>query len=203
MVPPRVSDAVGVIPWEGGARLGVLPAIAASLWLAIISPTRYANGMLRMRGELMTPIVFALLCGAVGRLGQAAFVAWAQSSGWQGVMTDDGFGIPHQTAAEMLARLPLWPLNELLWLAIHAAAARIVIRGAGRAPFEAAFRVFAYASVAWCLLPIPGVGPLLSWGLLMALHLAGLRVVHGAALAPAMLALLPVYAMRWMWIGPG
>lgn len=202
----RVADLA--CPWEGDATGGDISAFARTAALALGAPVRFPALQNWQRGDLIAPLMFALLCVGLG----AALSALSGIFGF-GPGATVGFpeGMPPQLAAlpelplavyELLF-LPLLPLITVISLGIHAGLAHLLLRmvGATRGPFELTFRVICYAQVAHLVAWLPGVGPYAENFYLVFLMLGGIRGAHNAGVLPGLLALLPLMLTRLPFIG--
>jgi hypothetical protein len=101
-----------------------------------------------------------------------------------------------------LATAPLLPLLVTVALFMKALAAHAMLRVAGSPPrpFEATFRVYAYAEVASLLLIVPWVGPYAARFYVIFLLLTGLRFAQGAGFSASLLAMAPTLLLMWVLV---
>lgn len=199
--PPTPSDAPPImtlgptpIPWERPEGRDVM-AFLLTAREAMLGPTRYMGRVPWVRGDLRTPLLFAVLAGVIGQLcalGQVAFFSPPTPVAGLGAL-------PPGLA---LASAPLLPLVVLVALFLKAGSAHAMLRlaGAPPRPFEATFRVFAYAEVASLLLIVPWVGPLAARFYVIFLLLTGLRFAQVAGFSASLLALAPSLLLMWVLV---
>jgi hypothetical protein len=202
----RIADLA--CPWEGDSDLGDVAAFARTAALALGAPMRFPALQNWQRGDLVAPMLFAMLCVGVG----AALTALAGVLGF-GPGATVGFpeGMPPQLAAlpelplavyELLF-LPMLPLFSAVSLALHAGVAHLLLRavGATRGPFERTLRVVCYAQVAHLVGWLPSVGPHAETFYLVFLIFGGVRGAHQAGWFPGLLVLLPLLVTRLPFVG--
>ena len=186
------------IPWEQGGGVGASVALWRMLRMAISGPFAYMARVPQHRAGLMTPFLFAVLCGTVGR---ACSLLYQPLDGFQGnepaaVYMGTLLGVPQSVA--LLLIMPLLPMVIAFSVFLQSAIGHGVLSlsGATYGGFEATFRVFAYSSVASLLLVVPVIGTVVEPFLVVILQLTGLRVTHRASFARTLLAILPLFFLR-------
>ncbi|MCB9541838.1 MAG: B-box zinc finger protein [Myxococcales bacterium] len=185
---------VPLIPWER-AGLGDIAAFVLTAREALFGPTRYLFAVPWMRGELRTPLLFAIIAGVIGQLAVVAQTAFAGPTG-------PTVGLTTLTPALALATAPLLPLVVTVALFFKALAAHAMLRLAGppRLPFEATFRVYAYAEVASLLLLVPYIGAYAARFFAIFLIITGLRLAQGAGFSASLLAMAPTLLLMWVLV---
>lgn len=197
--PPEPADAserLGPtpIPWERPEG-GDIAAFFATAREALLGPTRYMGRVPWLRGELRTPLLFAVIAGVLGQLGlivQTAFFAPPAVA----------VGLAALPPGIALATAPLLPLvvTAALFLKAGAAHAMLRVAGAPPRPFEATFRVYAYAEVASLLLVVPWIGPYAARFYVVFLLLTGLRFAQAAGFSASLLAMAPTLLLMWVLV---
>lgn len=196
--PPAVDEGPAPIPWE---HPGVGPdalAFFRTTREALLGPTRYMGRIPWQRNDFYTPLLFALMAGIIGQVGlvgQSAFMPLPAPIALPGLPA-----LPAWVA--LLLALPLSPVVLTLSLFVKAGLGHLLLRMAGQPPrpFEATFRVFAYAEVASLLLVVPMIGLYASRFYVIFLLLTGLRFAQGAGFAAALLAMLPTLVLQWVLV---
>ncbi len=182
--PPAASP---WIPWEQphGTAVGALWASAA---LAARGPLRFMARVPWRRGDLRTPLVFALLCGTLGYVAAtllAVFGPGAALPPFTLVRTPE-------TAGQALLALTTAPLQIALEVLLMAALSHIAFRLANvpSASYEATFRAYAYAQVPRLLLGLPG-GQLLVPVVELVMVVGGFRLGLGLTTRQALVGFVP------------
>lgn len=193
-LPPVIDLPLTWIPWEQESRLGTLGALYYSLMWALRGPIHFMNRIPWVRGDLRTPLIFALLAGIIGRVGDTALAMLVPADMLPANPLTAELGV-HPAVARLLL-MPTFPLAICLRLFLISVLAHGLLKlaGAARRPFEATFRVHAYAGVATMLLAVPLLGSIAEPFFSVILLLAGLRAAHGLTMAQALLGLLPTLA---------
>lgn len=187
--------ASGAIPWEEDA-LGDVVALRRTLWEGLTRPVSYCARIPWITGELRRPLIFAILCATFGHLASVAQRVFSSATvvlpAYPGLTTE--LEVPR--FVEGLLTAPLFPLSFTILLFASALLAHLLldVAGAARRPFEATFRVIAYAHVGKVALVVPILGGSVQVCYLVFLVLTGLRAAHGAGLGISALSLLPVIA---------
>jgi hypothetical protein len=182
------------IPWEHPENRDIV-AFAQTVREALLGPSRYMGSIPWLRGDLRTPLLFAVLASVLGQLGlmlQTAFIPPLTPTG----------GLAALPPGMALATAPLLPLLVTVALFLKALAAHAMLRVAGSPPrpFEATFRVYAYAEVASLLLIVPWVGPYAARFYVIFLLLTGLRFAQGAGFSASLLAMAPTLLLMWVLV---
>ncbi|MCB9540254.1 MAG: hypothetical protein H6704_28910 [Myxococcales bacterium] len=200
---PDAVEVTGEAPiaWEHPDRFGDFVAFGRTVFEAFTGPIRFMGRIPWVRRDYRTPLVFALVCMLLGYLGVVMAVAADPSIV---VLPEPRPGMPRlpdlPPAVVFLIGLPTTPLLFTVMLFFEAGLAHLLVRlaGAARRPFEATFRVFAYAQVACLLLLVPGPGQLLENFLLVFLVLTGMRLAHQTRFLAGLLALVPVMLQQML-----
>lgn len=192
--PTPIPDGPTPIPWEHPERRDIV-AFAHTVREALLGPSRYMGSIPWLRGDLRTPLLFAVLASVLGQLGlmlQTAFIPPLTPAG----------GLAALPPGMALATAPLLPLLVTVALFLKALAAHAMLRVAGSPPrpFEATFRVYAYAEVASLLLIVPWVGPYAARFYVIFLLLTGLRFAQGAGFSASLLAMAPTLLLMWVLV---
>lgn len=195
---PRVLEevagadaAAATIAWERPDRFRDVEALWRSAADAFLSPSGFTSRVPWVRGDLRTPLIFAVLCAVIGQLGVLLFSLF----GSQAAVPVDIPGLSGRP--ELVYRLLFMPMlpafvTGMLFLNAWLGHALLSVAGAARRPFEATFRVYAYAHVASLALLVPVAGPYLENIYLVFLLLWGMRAAHGAGVGASLLALAPM-----------
>ncbi len=177
------------IPWESGAYTNEAAALRDTVLQAVFSPITFMQRVPWVRGDLRTPLVFALVVHLVGILGAvfAGVPVWPEAQ--MPVPLGDLPG-----PVKQLVVLPLWPILIALGLFVQAGLAHGVLGliRAARRPYEATFRVFCYAQAAKVFLVFPVVGIHIDMMFTVLFVLSGLHAAHRTSFAAGLLALLPM-----------
>lgn len=198
--PPEVDDDVvdvsglAPIPWEHPERFGDSAAFRASVTQMVFAPMQFMTRVPWVRGDLQTPLLFAVLCGVLGFVGMTlvgAVVPIPLAPGSTFTLAPLGALPP---TISRLIQLPLLPLTLTLLVFMQAGLAHALLSAVGgtRRPFEATFRVFCYAQAALLFLVIPQAGPHITVMFTVLLVLSGMRAAHATTFATGLLALTPV-----------
>lgn len=199
--PPPEVEVVGPTPiaWEQPARHGDGPAFALTAREALLGPARYMGRVPWLRGDLRTPLVFAVLAGVLGQLGlMLAHHLIGPPVGLSGAVG----GLADLPPGAGLAATPLLPLMVTVSIFVGAGLAHAVLRFAGNPPrpFEATFRVYAYAEVSSLLLWLPWIGPYAARFYFVFLLLTGLRFAQNAGFSASLLAMAPSVVLMWVLV---
>ena len=193
--PDTVDDSgLAPIPWEHPERFGDTAAFRMSVTQAVFAPMQFMTRVPWVRGDLQTPLLFAVLCGVLGFMGMTlvgSVFPLPQAPG--STFALGPLGVLPPTVAR-LVQMPLLPLTLTLVLFMQSGLAHVLLSavGATRRPFEATFRVFCYAQVASLFLIIPKAGPHVNVMFTVLLVLSGMRAAHATTFATGLLALTPV-----------
>jgi hypothetical protein len=195
-VPPGAA-----LPWEERARLGWLPALVETVKLLVVQP-QAAFARARRRGDLGSPILFAVLLGWAGILAQSL---WSIAFGSSIVdllppelRANPAFAFAGHTAG-LLAQILLAPIFVVIFLFVGSAIVHLMLMLVGgtkssEAGFEGTLRAMAYSTVAQLGAIVPFAGGLIAFVWSIVLETIGLADLHrtstGKALAAVLLPLL-------------
>ena len=181
------------IAWEHPEAHGDLAAFRATVANAVLGPIQFMNRIPWVRGDLRTPLVFAILCGVVGYVGMV-LVGTLVTPVIPLAPSLPGMGsLP--SSVRWLIIMPLLPITLAGALLLQSAIAHALLAavGATRRPFEATFRVFCYANAASLFMVIPVAGPHIGVMFTVLLVLSGMRAAHQTTFATGLLALTPMF----------
>lgn len=204
-VPPRPAEPemkiVGPtpVPWEQSGRHSDLQAFVLTAREALLGPARYMGRIPWVRGDLRTPLVFALLAGIIGQLGLMLITRFV---GPPAGMTGAAGGFSQLPVGSALATAPLLPMMVAVSIFAGAWLAHAMLRLSGDPPrpFEATFRVYAYAEVSSLLLLVPWIGPYAARFAFVFLLLTGFRMAQGAGFSASLLAMAPSVVLMWVLV---
>lgn len=197
---PRESPTVEVkvtlsharpIPWEQPDSVGDLVAFQRSVFSALRAPTAFMTRIPWVRGDLRTPLLFAIGCGAIAAVAIIIQMLFAPSA------TVPGTRLP--LAAAMLLLAPAIPLLITAQVFLQAGLGHLLFNLFDRdnqQPFEATFRLYAYSQVALIAWWVPFIGSYLETFYTVFLLLSGARTTRGRRFGIGLLALLPVLLGR-------
>jgi hypothetical protein len=206
MIPPPPPPGGGApggagLPWEERERQGAVAAFVETARLFITDPSR-AFARAKRRGDLFSPIAFAVVLGWIGVVFQSL---WSLALG--STFTDllppqmreaSAFGFATQTVG-LLVQIVLAPVFIVVVLFIGAGIVHLMLMMVGgtrdsEAGFEGTLRALAYSAVSQLGGVVPFAGGLIAmvWGIVLeTIGLATLhRTSHGKALAAVLLPLL-------------
>jgi len=185
------------VPWENKRHISDLGAFVRTVSIGIFRPFLYMEKIPWQRADLMTPLIFAVLAGMWGQVGQIArLLANPQHIEEALKATPE---IAHLSPTMIvLCMIPLMPLAIAVGLFLKSWIAHALLKllNATGGPFETTFRVFAYAEVANVLFLVPILGPYAQKFYVVFLVLNGLRSGHGAGLGAGLLALMPMLLLQ-------
>jgi len=191
------SDAVaarGGLPWEHREQLGIFKAYFDTVVLVLTKPAE-AFALMKTEGDLMGPMLFALIGGCAGMIVSFLFQLALQSA---------GFMADRQTAAFGMGVVGIWAVGYILLIPVIVIVGMFIgsgilhlclmIVGGARKPFETTFRVVCFASGSTYLLSmIPVCGGLITVVWNIVLECIGLARAHEIDTGKAVMAvLLPV-----------
>lgn len=181
------------IPWEHPERHGAL----AALWLTLVAVVRNPlQAVVRIPWEerdFVAPLVLSVTAGIVSQLG---ILLGAFLFADLGALLGPQFAqLGVSPVAGTLLGLTALPLTLALRLFVASFVSHTLLGfvGGARRPYEATYRVFAYAGVASLLGLVPAIGPPAAAVLTLIVVLLGLRVAHGATSGQALVAALPQF----------
>jgi len=192
--PPPVPPSAAVIPWEDPAV--PWPSAFVSTIGAFYSGPRAAFARVPVRGDVLRPLVFAIL---VGWIGQLVYAVWEVAFGdllsrWMPEYAAAAQDLPRGYYIWMMA---LAPLLSATWILAFSALAHLILSllGGAKSGFVATFRAMCYAQVAMLVMAVPlcgGIltvvaGPLFSVVGLSELHRTGIGKPLAAVLLPVLL----------------
>ncbi|MCS7313144.1 MAG: YIP1 family protein [Acidobacteria bacterium] len=183
----------GAIPWEAP---GVSPAQGwlESVKLLVTAATDFFRRMAPTTGNYLKPFLFALVCAYIGALFGWIYntlfqVSLGALTGFRGTEMFSGFV---GTGMGLIGILLFTPIGLVLGLLIGTLVFHLmlVLLKAATQPWEATFRVLAYAGVNNLAQVVPIIGGLI--GALWWIYLAvvGLREAHRTTTGKAVLAIL-------------
>jgi len=192
--PEELKPAVKeeILAWERAGRINDLGAFTHTALSALRSPLNFMNSVPWERGDLRTPLIFAILCGFIGFLAILLQLSFAPPEQLQEIQEKLLHGIsPLQL---ILTSLLVLPLVFSLWLFFQAGITHLMLRliDAAKRPFEATFRIFAYAQAASLLLLLPAIGPYAQNFYMVFFLLGGMRAAHQTRFRDGLLALIPI-----------
>ncbi len=196
--PARPDDAAArlvatlePIPWEQAERYSAPLAMWLTLTAILRSPLHAVVRIPWERNDFVTPLVLGVSAGILGHLGilLSAFM-FADLNAVLGPQFRE-LGVPPVAGA--LIALTTVPLAITLKLFLASGLSHFLLKsvGAARRPYEATFRVFAYAGVTSLLALIPGLGAPLAMAMTLLVVLLGIRVAHRATPAQSFLGAAP------------
>lgn len=187
------------VPWEQPRRFGDVAAFALTAREALLGPTRYMGRVPWARRDLRTPLVFAVLAGVLGQLGLMLITRFV---GPPAGMSSTAGGFAQLPVGGALTTAPLLPLMVTVSIFVGSWLAHAMLRLAGDPPrpYEATFRVYAYAEVSSLLLLVPWVGPYAARFYFVFLLLTGLRLAQNAGFSASLLAMAPSVVLMWVLV---
>tara|TARA_B100001250_G_C19728176_1_gene757098 strand:- start:596 stop:1171 length:576 start_codon:yes stop_codon:yes gene_type:complete len=186
-----------VVPWENKTHPSDLGAFLRTVVIGIMHPIIYMQQIPWRKSNLMTPLIFAVLAGMLGQVGQTARLLANPSHIEEALKSVPELAHLSPTMF-VLCLLPFIPITLAvsLFLKSWIAHTLLLLINATRGPFEMTFRVFAYTEVATVLLLLPVLGPYAHKFYVVFLVLNGLRESHGAGLGAGLLALMPMLLLQ-------
>ena len=195
LVSPSGPRAAGSgLPWEHREQLGFFKAYFDTVILVLTKPGE-AFALMKKEGDLMAPMLFALIGGCAGMIVSVLLNIALQSV---------GFMADRQAGAFGMGIVGIWAvgyilLSPVLVIAFMFIASGILhlclmIVGGARKPFETTFRVVCFSSGSTSLLSmIPFCGGLISGVWNIVLEIIGVARAHEIDTGKAVLAvLLPI-----------
>lgn len=190
-MPFDPRDALEPIPWEQPERY---PS-AVAMWLTLVAilknPLLAVARIPWVRQDFVTPLVLCVTAGIVGHVGilLSAFLL-ADVDAILGPRFAE-FGVS-PTAGALLS-LTTVPLGIALRVYLTSGVAHFILNAAGAAkrPYEATFRIHAYAGTCSLLAVLPGIGAPISMAMTLLVVLLGIRIAHRASPGQSFLGAAP------------
>lgn len=185
------------VPWEDDRQPSDVRAFIKTVRMGLLRPVDYMQRIPWDRGTLTSPLIFAVLAGMLGQLGLTAGMLLNPEPVKKALA--DVPELAHiSPTAFVLFMIPFIPLAVALGVFFKSWIAHtlLMLIGAATRPYEATFRVFAYAEVSTVFLLIPVLGPFAQKFFMVFLVLNGLRSGQSAGLTAGIIALLPIIAMQ-------
>ena len=198
-----VNPPLNEVPWEMGGQNSDFRALIQTIQLGLFEPMRFANAAVRPRGDFQAPLIFAVLCGVFGYIGNLG----------RHLATGQIVEVSESVPGWSLPRLPIYIYDLLiapafpllLTVALFAMAAMthglLRVIGQAPAPYESTFRAVAYAHAAKVTVLVPVVGPAIGTFFLVFLMLTTLRAAQNTPLGANLLGILPIIMMQLMLPG--
>ena len=178
------------LPWEHRNQLGIVKAYIDTVTLVLTKPVE-AFALMKKEGDMMGPLLFALIGGSIGLivsfLFQIAFSALGIMQDQNGLANIFGVGIG---LVVFLFLVPvLLAVGMFIWSGILHLCLMIV--GGAKKPFETTFRVVCFSSGSTYLLSvIPFCGGMITGVWNLVLEVIGLARSHEIDTGKAVLAVL-------------
>ncbi len=188
------SAAGGGLPWENREQLGFFKAYFDTVILVLTKPGE-AFVMMKKEGDLLGPMLFALIGGCAGVIVSILLNIAIQSIGFMGDRQSAAFGMGVM-GIWAVGYILLSPVLVIVFMFIASGILHLclMIVGGARKPFETTFRVVCFSSGSTCLLSmIPFCGGLISGVWNIVLEIIGVARAHEIDTGKAVLAvLLPI-----------
>lgn len=181
------------VAWENRGGLSYARAFFATWRDVIFAPRAFFAG-LEPEGPLLKPLIFAVLCLAIGFLGSL----WGIGEAASALVGPGGAAVVAVLAAAVA------PATYVLAFVVTAAFLHLLARGLGGAgSFRATTRAVAYCQAAAVAELIPAIGGILSFFLRISLYGWGVGSVHGFSLKRAIVfyVLILVAAVGFLYFG--
>ena len=189
--PPPVEPPPAIIPWEDPSRPWPA-ALVETLRLMIVSP-RQAFERVPPRGDVLRPVIYALLLGWLGLFFTSVWELTLGSAIRQ-MMPAGAMAGQDPAAARMiyLLMIPLGPLYVALGLLLSSAILHVslLLVGGAKNGYVATLRALCYTQSASVALVLPFCGSLLGFVGVLVLEVIGLSVLHRIPTGKAILAVL-------------
>jgi hypothetical protein len=200
--PPGGGPGPGAgLPWEERARHGAAPAFVETAKLFIVDPVA-AFARAKRRGDLFSPIAFAVVLGWIGVLFQSLW-SMALGSSFTDLLPPEmrqttGLGFAFETVG-LIVQIVLAPVFILIFLFIASGIVHLMLMLVGGtkdsdAGFEGTLRALAYSTVSQLGSVVPFAGGLIAMVWAIVLETIGLATLHrtsyGKAVAAVLLPLL-------------
>jgi hypothetical protein len=184
----------GGLPWEHREQLGFLKAYFDTVILVLTKPAE-AFVMMKKEGDLMGPMLFALIGGCAGVIVSVLLNIALQSVGFMADRQAGAFGMGI-VGIWAVGYILLSPVLVIVFMFIASGILHLclMIVGGARKPFETTFRVVCFSSGSTSLLSmIPFCGGLISGVWNIVLEIIGVARAHEIDTGKAVLAvLLPI-----------
>ena len=184
----------GGLPWEHREQLGILKAYFDTLSMVLMKPGE-AFALMKTEGDMMGPMLFALIGGCAGML--VSFLL-------QIALHSIGFMADRQSALFGIGVVGVWAVGYVLFIPVMVIVGMflvsgvlhlcLMILGGARKPFETTFRVVCFSSGSTYLLSmVPFCGGFIAAVWNIVLECIGLARAHEIDTGKAVLAvLLPI-----------
>jgi Yip1-like protein len=188
-MPPVEPPPSAVIPWEDPTRPWP-GALVETVRLMITSP-RGAFERVPVRGDVLRPVIYALLLGWVGLFFTAVYELTLGSM----VRSMMPAGVGQDPAAARffyIAMIPFGPLYVALGLLLSSAILHVslLVVGGAKNGYVATLRALCYTQSASIALVLPFCGSLLGSVGIIVLEVIGLSVLHRITIGKALVAVL-------------
>jgi hypothetical protein len=188
------SGAGGGLPWEHREQLGILKAYFDTVSMVLTQPAA-AFSMMKTEGDMMGPMLFALIGGSAGLI--VSFLL-------QMALHSVGFMANRQTAMFGMGVVGIWSIGYIILIPVMVIVGMFVgsgilhlclmILGGAKKPFETTFRVVCFSSGSTYLLSmVPFCGGVIAGVWNIVLECIGLARAHETDTGKAVMAvLLPI-----------
>jgi hypothetical protein len=195
LVSPSGPSAAGDgLPWEHREQLGFLKAYFDTVIMVLTKPGE-AFAMMKKEGDLMGPMLFALIGGCAGMIVSVLLNIALQSVGFMADRQAGAFGMGI-VGIWAVGYILLSPVLVIVFMFIASGILHLclMIVGGARKPFETTFRVVCFSSGSTSLLSmVPVCGGLVSGVWNIVVEIIGLARSHEIDTGKAALAvLLPI-----------
>jgi hypothetical protein len=192
--PASSSGAGGGLPWEHREQLGILKAYFDTVSMVLTQPAA-AFSMMKTEGDMMGPMLFALIGGSAGLI--VSFLL-------QMALHSVGFMANRQTAMFGMGVVGIWSIAYIILIPVMVIVGMFVgsgilhlclmILGGAKKPFETTFRVVCFSSGSTYLLSmVPFCGGVIAGVWNIVLECIGLARAHETDTGKAVMAvLLPI-----------
>jgi len=195
LVSPSGSSAAGDgLPWEHRQQLGFFKAYFDTVIMVLTKPG-VAFAMMKKEGDLMGPMLFALIGGCAGMIVSVLLNIALQSVGFMADRQAGAFGMGI-VGIWAVGYILLSPVLVIVFMFIASAILHLclMIVGGAKKPFETTFRVVCFSSGSTSLLSmVPVCGGMISGVWNLVLEIIGVARAHEIDTGKAVLAvLLPI-----------
>ena len=186
-----VLAALEPIPWEQPERYSGPRAMWLTLWAMLRSPLHAVVRIPWERNDFVTPLILCVSAGVVGHVGMLITALMFADLGE--VLGEQFRALGVSPLAGALLAMTTVPLGITARLFVASGLSHMLLKlaGAAKRPYEATFRVYAYAGVTSLLALIPGLGGALAMALALLIVLLGLRVAHRTTAGQSFLGAAP------------